>query len=106
MFQVIAKWLRKWLPFRLAIVEGDSMLPTYRNGDWLLFVRKKVHVGDVVLADFAPDGYIVKRVVMIRHLKNPIVSLTGDNTEVTGTYLLFLKDVLGVVLCRIWKGGC
>lgn len=53
----------KW-PIRRVVVAGDSMLPTYREGEWLLVARLPVRVGDAVLAR-RPDRrnlWIVKRV--------------------------------------------
>ncbi len=99
------RWLRRHLPFGLGIVDGDSMLPTLCDGDWLFFLRRSFKTGDVVLADLGPDDYVVKRVILIKRVPNrTAVVLTGDNTEVTGTYLAYAEDILGVALCRIWRG--
>ncbi len=84
------------------------MLPTLSNGDWLLFVRQMVKVGDIVLADFDEDGYLVKRIMRIVPALEPaygdyIAVLTGDNTEITGTYRIWPQDILGVMVCRLWR---
>ena len=98
-------WLRRHLPFRLGIVDGDSMLPTLRRGDWLLFLRRPFVVGDIVLADFGIDGYLVKRVAKITdvYCERTAVKLVGDNVDVSGTYLVFAEDILGVMLYRLWR---
>ena len=99
-------WLRRHLPFRLAIVDGDSMLPTLRHGDWLLFLRRPFSIGQIVLADLDPREYIVKRVAQIKQCGNlPVVTLAGDNAAVSGTYLVRASDIMGVALCRIWRNN-
>ena len=48
-----------WLPWGLARVRGDSMVPALEAGDWLLVqYAVRPRSGDVVVARF-PDGAIV-----------------------------------------------
>ena len=61
-------------------VSGESMLPTYRDGDlllgWRWFVPKP---GQVVVAH-TPERYIIKRVKKVEGVE---VWLEGDNTMVS-----------------------
>src|SRR4051794_5579728 len=60
----------------LALVDGESMLPTLRNGDLMVvdkfaYRRTQPKRGDIIVADYE-DGMIVKR----------IVGLPGEKIEV------------------------
>jgi len=79
------------------------MLPTLHNGDWLLFLRWPFDLADIVLADFGEDGYLVKRITRIVDGNPTVIKLTGDNTEISGTYLMLKEDILGVMVCRLWR---
>ena len=53
-----------WRPFRVA-VEGDSMEPAYRDGDWLIVtLRGRVRIGSVVVIEHPQrQGFdLIKRV--------------------------------------------
>jgi signal peptidase I len=55
--------------FRLAVVRGDSMLPTYRDGQFVLVnkiraVNGPLHRGDVVLVEHGND-VLIKRVAYL-----------------------------------------
>src|SRR5436190_16779134 len=57
-------WLRWLRPFRVA-VEGDSMEPSFRAGDWLVATRRGwLRVGSVVVAEHPsrPGFELIKRV--------------------------------------------
>ena len=71
--------------YQLVWVSGDSMLPTFRNGDWLLMVRRAYVVrepkrGEIVIARYGA-GKMVKRVV---GLPGEIVELRGGALWVNG----------------------
>jgi len=82
---------------RLAIVEGDSMEPTFHPGEQLLFLRRPWQKGSVVLADIKEPNPVVKRVVGEYNGK---VLLTGDNQEVTATYLIEADAIIATYCCR------
>lgn len=69
----------------LAVVNGESMLPTLNDGDLLVFCRFiKPDVGDIVIADIGDDSKtIVKRVV----------AKAGDQLDIIDNQV-FLNGVL------------
>ena len=61
-------------------VKGKSMYPTLHNGQKVLLNKtKNIHVGDIVVANTAEYGNIIKRVSQI---DGDSVYLTSDNTNV------------------------
>lgn len=82
---------------RLAVVEGSSMEPTFHPGEQLLFLRRPWHKGSVVLADVKEPNPVVKRVMDVWSGK---VLLTGDNQEVTATYLVDPDAIIATYCCR------
>lgn len=92
----------------LVIVRGDSMLPTYRNGDLVIAraggaydagdvvvyrVPRGVGEGDLIihrLREVAPDGSIVLR---------------GDNRETDDAFGATSDDIVGSARWRIPAGG-
>ena len=83
-------------------VHGTSMLPTLRPQD-LVLVLKNSHLaaGDVVVADVAPVGLVVKR---LRLSQDGQVSLYGDNPDATSSVCdrpISPESILGRVLLRI-----
>ena len=82
---------------RLAVVEGNSMEPTFRPGEQLLFLRRPWRKGSVVLADIKEPNPVVKRVIDVRSGK---VLITGDNQEVTATYLVEPDAIIATYCCR------
>lgn len=82
---------------RFVTVEGESMLPTYRPGEMLLFTRGPWREGSVVLADVGEDKPIVKRVAGLRQGQ---VLVTGDNRDVTATYLISPERIIATLLLR------
>ncbi len=67
-------------------IRGNSMLPTFKDGDSVLFIFKKnirFKIGDIVLAKHPYIKYklLVKR---IKHIKiNAEYFLAGDNPDTT-----------------------
>ena len=59
-------WWREHSPFATAVVAGDSMLPGFRDGDWILIRRTtRVRPGQVVAVPDPrlPDRLLIKRIV-------------------------------------------
>ncbi len=87
-------------------VDGDSMLPTLRSGDWLI-VRwdAAVAVGDLVVVrrPDRPELLLVKRVARITVHGYWV---EGDNPSASDDSRLFgavrATDVLGRVVARYW----
>ncbi|HVL91525.1 MAG TPA: nickel-type superoxide dismutase maturation protease [Actinomycetota bacterium] len=74
-----ALWLsRRYIPVK---VQGPSMLPTLRPGDWLIVsLKAKPRVGDIVVARRDDGLEIVKRVARI---DDSGVELIGDNAPMS-----------------------
>lgn len=67
------------LPFT-AVVEGDSMVPTLKEGQFVVAVKtNSFKVGDIVIANHPSRGLIIKRAASI---KNGKVYLKSDNREI------------------------
>lgn len=84
------------------IYKGQSMNPTFRDGD-LLFIapylsHQKVHVGDVVVFRTSEhkNDYVVHRVV---HVGPNWVRTQGDNNPAPDPYLVSYDDIVGRVKC-------
>lgn len=74
-------WRRDRWPLLTAEVTGDSMLPTYRAGDWVLIRRtRRIRQGQVVAAGDPrdPTRLLIKRA--IRHTAQGWW-LAGDNPQ-------------------------
>ena len=82
---------------RLAEVKGDSMLPTLRDGQRLIFARLPWHEGSVVLAQVGEDKLVIKRVV---GMHEGLLVLVGDNRAVSARYVVQPSALEGVMLCR------
>jgi nickel-type superoxide dismutase maturation protease len=66
--------------FGLFKVTGDSMLPNYRSGDFVLTFRRRrqaIKPGDVVVVDHPRFGRIIKRISAIP--QPDTFTLSGDN---------------------------
>lgn len=91
-----------YAPAYLVRVDGQSMEPTLRNGDYLLAVRGKLEPGRVIVARL-PDGTLVKRAHWsggeVGH--RPRFLALGDNTWNSEGRYVFLDQVLGVVVLRL-----
>lgn len=67
------------MPLKLAKVRGNSMLPRFRSGDYVLAARpllRAFRTGDIVLARHQTHGLILKR---IQRLSEDEVWLEGLN---------------------------
>ena len=87
-------------------VEGDSMLPTLKNGDDILVKSEtNLRIGDVVVANHPfRTTLIIKRITEIS--TGGKLFLRGDNPDESTDSRTFgeidKKDILGKVFCR-WK---
>ena len=101
------------LPFRTIAVSGNSMSPTYIDGDWLLFRRLRAVsaaqrlVGKVVVIEREsyPGILLIKRVM--RADENGLW-VEGDNKDASTDSrtwgLLAPRDIAGRVLIRYRRG--
>ena len=105
-----ASWKERILFFigrrRGFLVEGNSMLPTLKNGDVVLINPKaKVEQGDIALAShpYKKSVKILKRVK--EFTENGDLFLIGDNAEESTDSRTFgavpLKCLIGKVSCRL-----
>src|SRR5262249_7179684 len=92
--------------YRAMIVDGDSMLPTLKNGDTVLIdPRSKGAVGEIVAANhpYKQSVKLVKRVESINSEGRYI--LTGDNpsgsTDSRSFGTISKDNIAGKVVCRI-----
>lgn len=82
--KIISQFGEDELPM-FAIVSGDSMYPTLKNGQEIIAVKTKdFKVGDIVIAKHPVYGLIVKRVGKI---EGDMVYLVSDNKSVKKIYL-------------------
>lgn len=66
-------------PILLYRISGNSMLPNYKNGDFVIALKKfaNIKINDVVVASDPRDGrFILKR---IKDIKDKMYFLIGDN---------------------------
>ncbi|MEP6902599.1 MAG: nickel-type superoxide dismutase maturation protease [Actinomycetota bacterium] len=91
---------------RAVLVEGDSMLPTLKNGDGILIDADAViSEGDIVLAKhpFKKSVIILKRLAEID--ENGNYFLVGDNpaesTDSRTFGAISAKHILGKAVCRL-----
>ncbi len=103
------------LPFRVIAVSGSSMSPTYNNGDWLLFRKRRPPVarnlqhlvGKVVVVEREsyPGVCFIKRI--IRADINGIW-VEGDNKEASTDSRqwgeLAPSEIVGIVFFRYRRG--
>jgi len=93
--------------WRIARVEGNSMVPTLVDGDYVLARRKIASHGDVVLIRHSSLGLIVKRISSFND-ETQRYMVTGDNSLSTSSEVLgpvILDSVIGVVYWRISPSG-
>jgi nickel-type superoxide dismutase maturation protease len=92
--------------FGLYKVTGDSMLPNYCPGDYVLTwrpARRSLKSGDVVVVDHPRFGNIIKR---IQQVLDPVTfTISGDNTtastDSTDLGPVSIEQVRGKVVWRI-----
>lgn len=100
-------WWREHSPFATAVVAGDSMLPGFRDGDWILIRRTtRVRPGQVVAVPDPrlPDRLLIKRIV------RPAPGgwlIAGDNPQSSTDSRTFgavaPATVVGRVVGRYWR---
>ena len=87
------------------VVEGNSMLPTFKDGDAVLINPKaKAETGDVVLVNdpFNKGAKILKRIGEIS--ADEKFSLTDDNSDDADSQTfgkISKSEILGKVTCRL-----
>ncbi len=91
---------------RVVKVRGDSMLPSYRNGDFLLVGRyrfRKPKMGDDIVFHHANLGSLVKRIDAIDAGRIRVKGLNPLSTEPAGLGTLAASDSQSLerVLLRI-----
>ena len=102
------------LPFRSIAVSGNSMNPTYKDGDWLLFKQVKMGasnsqalVGKIVVIEREsyPGIHFIKRVTRADHAA---IWVEGDNKESSTDSrqwgAITPTEIVGVVLLRYRRG--
>ena len=111
--------------FSTVLVEGESMLPTYAPGDWLManwgsyalksqkfslgnIFGDRVKSGDVVVIERPeyPGIFYIKRITDVRHESNQIF-VSSDNPEGTDSRQWGWLPVVSVqakVVSRVRKG--
>ncbi len=105
-----ANWRERLLFFvgkrRAFLIEGDSMLPTLKDGDAILIdADAKIAVGDIILTKhpFKKSVKLVKRLSEID--QNGNYFLVGDNppesTDSRTFGALSPKHLLGKAVCRL-----
>ena len=91
---------------RAFLVEGDSMMPTLKNGDSVLIDTKaKIGIGDLVLANhpYKSSVKIIKRITDITRTGE--LKLTGDNPAESTDSRTFGRvskaNLIGKVVCLL-----
>jgi nickel-type superoxide dismutase maturation protease len=93
------------------VVEGESMLPAYRAGDWLIvdtrvFRSRHPRVGEVVVArdPREPSRRLLKRVVRVE--PGGAIWLEGDNPDASTDSRHFgaVTELVGLVRWRYRRG--
>ena len=111
--------------YSTVLVEGDSMLPTYSPGDWLMakwgkyalkssgfslgnLFGDRVTIGDVAVIERPeyPGIFYIKRITDVRHESNQIF-VSSDNPEGTDSRQWGWLPVVSVqakIVSRVKKG--
>lgn len=74
---------------KVAKVKGNSMVPLFLNGDYVLGIRvfwpkSQLKIGDIVIVDTPIYGRIIKEIVHI-DIDSSMVQLAGKNLESVST---------------------
>lgn len=86
--------------FKLRKVTGNSMLPALDQGDFVIIIKCRPQIGDIVVAKHSKYGEIIKRVSKINSTG---YELSGDNNKsINSKKIGFIspKNILGKVLLR------
>ena len=89
--------------FKLAKVNGDSMLPCYRHNDFLLLstYRPKLKVGDDIVCLHPRFNTIFKRISLIKDNKIHLTGLNSISTSSQELGYVEKNDVIGRVVWHI-----
>ena len=96
----------QWLggPAAYVLVRGDSMVPTYQNGDLLLAYAKPSYVVGDIVAYRLPSGevgaghVVVHRIVALT--ADGGFSIQGDNNPTYDPWTVHTSDIVGSVVVR------
>ena len=97
---------------RLLVICGDSMYPTYKDGEYLISLPvrfSKINVGDVLIfkTPYDPKRVVIKRVNMISTFTKELFFLGDnlDNSYDSRNYgFIPYKNVLGKLVQQRKKG--
>ena len=86
------------------LVRGDSMLPTFENGDFLVaYGDDSYRVGDVV-AYRVPDGDVGAGHLIVHRISatsDAGYTMTGDNNPASDPWLIARSNIAGHVVTRV-----
>ncbi len=95
---------------RLLKVQGDSLYPSYREGDYVLIARIplisfKPHPGDIVVFRHPSLGTLIKRVEYVSSQQGSVflIGTHPDSVDSRQFGMVPIKDLLGKVIWRIPK---
>ena len=105
---VFAFYLRM---FQLLKVAGDSLLPEYQSGDFVVILKIsgciRLRVGDVIVFRQPGYGILIKRIQAISPDGQEITAIGANPASVDSRIfgVVRLRDVLGKVVWQIRKPG-
>jgi signal peptidase I len=98
--------------FRVLKVTGDSLLPEYQEGDFVLVVKipfflHGLAVGDIIVFKHSKLGMLIKRIDKIEaHGAEIFVTGTHPNSMDSRSFgFVPYRDVIGKVIWHIRKSG-
>ena len=83
-------------------IKGDSMLPCYREDDYVLLIKngfRSIRVGDDVVCNHHQYGIILKRIYKCIDDKLYLTGLNSKSTDRADLGAVENKDIIG---CVIW----
>lgn len=100
----------------LTVVQGNSMLPTYRTGDLVVSIRQPGYaVGDIVSftvpeGQAGAGGRVIHRVLSVEQGADPVYRTKGDGNATPDEWRITGADVMGRALLQLpgvggWFGG-